>query len=369
MKWIHRTVAVAATTALVVGAAAPAASANGQHDTLYGDLNGDGFTDRAELVEDLPTPDDCGVIVELGDSMDGYGPPVLYSYPKPGGGAGYCPDMGVVVDLGGDDVVELVLAWFAGRPPSVPYDLLVLRDFSPYTGFQALFQPSGIGLADFNGDGLDDVYQWTDQGPGFVTFLNTPSGTLEPGPVQFCSGMPDYRLTDFNQNGAMDVVIAYAYGCSGPFSGVVVVLDDGSQIHLQESEWGDDTWSLDVLDADGDGIPDVKTVNHFTDEVVHFLNEGEGQFSPAPTARDDVVRVPRGALLAHVLDVLDNDAATSQASITIVSPPTYGYVLVTPEHGVIYLRSAGHRATDHFVYQLTDDGRTDTASVTVWVGR
>ena len=51
MKWIHRTVAVAATTALVVGAAAPAASANGQHDTLYGDLNGDGFPDRAELVE------------------------------------------------------------------------------------------------------------------------------------------------------------------------------------------------------------------------------------------------------------------------------------------------------------------------------
>lgn len=367
MKWSRRIAAVAATATVLIGSMTTRASAGGQYDLLYGDLNGDGIVDRAELVDSPSSPDDCGVAVELGDSAGGYGTPVLYTYPKPGGTNGYCPDMGIVVDLGGDGVVELVVAWFHGRPPGVAHDLLVLRNFSPYTGFQAIFQPSWIGLADFNGDGLDDVYQWTDQGSGFVTFLNNPDGTLEPGPVKFCSGWPDYSLADFNQNGAMDVVIGYVYGCTGPFSGVVVVLDDGTEVHLLESEFGDDTWAVHVVDADGDGVPDVKAVNHLTAEVTHFLSEGDGTFTTTPTARDDFAEVPRGLLQARLLDVLDNDAATSAASLTIIDPPAYGYAFVTPNREVIYLRTVAHRKTDHFVYQLADDGKTDTATVTIEV--
>jgi hypothetical protein len=33
----------------------------------------------------------------------------------------------------------------------------------------------------------------------------------------------------------------------------------------------------------------------------------------------------------------------------------------------VYVRTAGHRKTDSFVYKLTDDGKTDTATVTVHI--
>lgn len=372
MRWGRRiTVVAAATAALVLqGAGTPGAWADGRNDPLYGDLNGDGLIDRAVLVDGAPG--ECGVTVELGLPSGGYDTPALYTYPQPGNINidNYCPDMGVVVDLGGDGVVELVVTWWAGPPPGVSYDLLVLRDFTPHAGFDAMYQPSWIGLADFNGDGLQDVYEWTDQGDGFRTFLNTPSGTLEPGPVQFCSGRPDYRLADFDGDGATDVVLAYIEGCSGPFSGVVVVLDDGTQVHLQQDTFGDNYWDVEVVDADQDGTPDVATVNIFTDEVTHFIGNGDGTFTPAPTARDDVAYADRKKSGTEtVIEVRDNDAATVNASVSIVVPPTYGYIVSTPEHEVVYVRTAHHRKTDTFVYQLTDDGRTDTATVTVHIDK
>jgi len=153
--------------------------AGGQGDPLFGDVNGDGIVDRVTLVDGGPGL--CDVSVALGDGSGGFGPPTTYTYAKPGTPVG----------------------WWV----------------------QAIYQPSEIALADFNGDGRQDVYEWTDQGDGFRTFLNTSDGRLVPGPVQFCSGRPDFELADFDADGAMDVLIAYIEGCSGPFMGVVVVLD------------------------------------------------------------------------------------------------------------------------------------------------
>jgi len=245
----------------------------------------------------------------------------------------------------------------------VDNDLLVLRDFQPDGGFQAIYQPSEIALADFNGDGRQDVYEWTDQGDGFRTFLNTSDGRLVPGPVQFCSGRPDFELADFDADGAMDVLIAYIEGCSGPFMGVVVVLDDGTVVQLQDAELSQGLWSAVVVDADGDGVLDVRTVNGDTGEVTHFIGRGDGTFVAAPTAVDDAVQILRKQ--STVITVLANDAATTGATVTIVTAPRYGSVIVTPAREVLYVRTQGHLRTDTFSYRLTDDGKTDTATVTV----
>lgn len=366
--WRKRMGAIAG--AVMVGIAAMGSSpawAGFPGDPLYGDLNADGRTDRATLVE---TATQCDVQVELGDGSGGYGPPTTHSYPKPGTDVAYCPDMGVIVDLGGDGTAELVLAWFAGRPPGGDTDLLVLRDYTPAGGFAtAVDQPSYIGVADFNGDGLQDVYEWTDQGDGFHTYLNTASGQLVPGPIRLdCIDRPDYELADFDRDGATDVVMAYfSFGCPSPLpsNGVVVLFDDGTRLPLQDGDATPGYWTVDVVDADRDGLPDVKTTNLDTGEVSHFVNNGDGTFTVAPTAVDDVAHAYRK--LNKVIKVLDNDAATSSATVTIVTPPAYGTVTVNAKRQVVYVRTAGHRKTDSFVYRLTDDGRTDTATVTVHI--
>lgn len=352
---------LAAAVALAIGAAAPAAWAGWQGDPLHGDLNGDGIADRATLAGG--GPDECGVTVELGNGNGGHGSPTVYAYPAPGL---YCPDMGVIVDLGGDGTVELVLAWFDGSPPGVDYDLLMLRNYTPAGGFNAIYQPSWIGLADFNGDGRQDVYEFTDQGEGFRTFLNTEAGTLVPGPVQFCSGWPQFELADFNGNGATDVAIAYFEGCSGPFSGVVVVLDDGTEVHLEQDQWGDELWALALVDHNGDNLPDIQTTAEYTGAVRLHVNNGDGTFTPGIRAVED--RVTVGPTNRKRINVLDNDITVPGTVITMTTPPRYGTVTVTAQNTIAYVRTdTTNTKRDIFGYRITAGGQTSTATIIVRV--
>jgi hypothetical protein len=358
---IGATLSAAVVTA---GVAMPVARA-AQGDPIYGDLNNDNLVDRVTLG--VAPPDRCSVSVELAEPGGGYLPARRYRYAKPAAGPlAACPDLGVVVDLGGDGTVELVLAWFDGRPPGYTHDLLTLRNYIPSTGFDAIFQPSSIGLADFNGDGRQDVYEWTDQGDGFATYLNTAAGTLVPGPVKWCSGRPQFVLADVNRNGAMDVVIAYVEGCAAYFSGVVVVLDSGAVVNLEADILGEALWTVDVLDVNGDTIPDVVTENEVTGEITHFINDGNARFTPAPVANNDVAVV--SAVKKSNIAVLVNDIATTATKLTIVTPPAYGRATVTSSRTVVYAPNSSHGPTDRFVYRLTVDGKSDSAAVSVRFG-
>lgn len=269
--------AVLATSGAATVAIQPA-TAGRPGRSFYGDLNHDGLPDRVTLA--VAPPDRCAVRVERRRPGGGYRTPRTYDYPEPGGGGfGACPDLGVVVDLGGDGRVELVLGWFAGRPPGADHDLLVLRGFAPAGGFPAVFQPSFLGTAEFDGDDRTDVYEWTDQGEGFRSYLNGPDGRLVPGPVQWCFlGPPQVELADFQHNRRADVAIAYSQGCDGSASGVVVVRDDGSPVHLERDPSGAHQWSMDVRDVNQDRRPDVRTEDRLTGAVTHHLGRGDGTF-------------------------------------------------------------------------------------------
>lgn len=267
-----------------VALAAPA-GANGQGDPLYGDIDGDGWEDRAILSVD-PATSRCAVSVQLGLPGGGeFGVPETYFYPAPGTGP-WCPDMGVIVDLGGDGVTELVLAWFNGRPPGVDQDLLVLQNFVPVGGFTAIYQPSSIGTAHFDTDGLVDLWEYTDQGDGFQTWLNTPSGELVPGPMQVpFGGLGPYEFADFDENGATDIAFPYSerYDPAQPTlpgMGVAVALDDGTIVDLERADlsYG---WGAIVTDVNHDGHTDVRSVNNDTGVVRTFLGNGAGVFTLA----------------------------------------------------------------------------------------
>ena len=244
-------------------------------DPLVGDLDGNGVADRATLV-DGASPGTCAVAVELGLAGGGYGPPTSHDFTVPGSlPEDLCPDMGAIVDLGGDDVSELVLAWFSGAPAGFDADLLVLRDFAPAGGFAAMYEPSTIDTADLDADGLVDVYETTDQGDGFQSFLNTPTGQLVPGPLAHPYDLGSWELTDVDEDAKADLALSYAGYVDGEFSeGTVVVLDDGTRVTVAEGLTGE----LTVGDANKDGHIDIAV--QAGDGLHVFLGNGAGGFAP-----------------------------------------------------------------------------------------
>jgi hypothetical protein len=351
---------------LAVGAT-PARADGGQGEPLYGDLNRDGVVDRVTVAGVGPVgPGQCAVRVELGLAGGGYQAARTHPYPTPGGAAGYCPDMGVIVDLGGDGRMEIVLTWFDGRPPEVDTDLLVLREFTPVGGFAGIYQPSFIRLADFNGDGRQDVYEWTDQGEGFRSFLNTANGRLVAGPVrfaEFCTSNPNFELAQFHLNGGLGLAIAYEDWCNSGASGVAVVGYDGTRVDLERDPYGETWWRMDVLDANGDNVPDVRTDNETTGEVTHFLGTGDGHFVESPRAVAD--RATVSDTQPSVLRVLANDQVTRQAGVTIIIEPKFGRASVNANRTITYTPLRPHDGGDRFVYRLDQDGKQHTASVAI----
>ncbi|MFY1672975.1 FG-GAP-like repeat-containing protein [Plantactinospora sp. WMMB334] len=374
--WRRRTalamvIVVVAATGGGVAWAPPLAWAGGRGEQVFGDVNGDGFTDRVTLG--LVQPDFCSVIVEHGTASGGYRLPVASVYLRPGGtGIGTrCPELGVAVDLNGDRREELVVAWYPGPPPTVPYNLMYLdNSFRPASGLlSAIFAPYHLGTDDFDGDGREDVYAITDQGQGIETYLNQGNGTLVQGPTQWC-GMPiDYNLADFDLDGATDLVNSYSERCrSSTFnSGVVVVLDDGTPQELQHDLVGVETWTSQVVNANGDRLRDIRTVSRLTGAIEFFIGTPSGRFVRSPKANTDSVTLTGTKAVA--IDVLANDYVSSRATVTISTPPRYGTVQVISDRRIVYRPRADHGATDRFTYQLTDgDHRSSGVVYLRWTG-
>lgn len=351
----------------VSGPAPAPAWAAGRGEQLLGDVNGDGLTDRITLG--LVQPDFCSVIVEYGTASGAYRPPVASVYLRPGGsGMGTrCPELGVTVDLDTDRAEELVVAWFPGPPPTVPYNLMVLdRAFQPSFGLvSAIFAPNFLGKSDFNGDGRSDVYSVTDQGQGIETYLNLGNGTLTQGPEEWCARPLEYDLRDFDLDGATDMVNSYIERCLSPtpISGVAVVLDDGTAQDLLRDPAGLDTWTTRVVNANGDRIPDIRTVSRLTGVTEYFIGTGSGRFVRSPKANSDTVRLTGSK--AVTINVRGNDLASTQAQVSITTQPRYGTARVISGGRIIYTPRVSHGATDRFTYQLTEGVRRSSAVVSL----
>ncbi|WP_159079397.1 FG-GAP-like repeat-containing protein [Plantactinospora sp. BC1] len=361
--WRRAIVAVTATaTMLATITAAPPGRAGGPNDPLYGDLNGDGLLDRARLGTVTRS---CAVLVESGRPEGGYLPPHSHAYRLPGPGAPTgCPDLGVAVDLDAAPVpaAELVLGWYGGNPGRSGDDLLVLRDYRVTAALPALRRPNFIGLADFDGDRRRDVYLWTNQGQGFVSFLNPGTGTLVPGPVRYCAGPLTPRLADFDSDGATDVAIAYVDGCADGAHGIVVLYGDGRVLDLQRSVGRRSGWTMQVLDADRSGVPDVLTYHRPSGDRRTFLAAGNGSFVRSPVAIRDVRTVAAGGSVR--IAVLENDWASRRAGVSVLVPPAYGVVRVEGRT-IVYRPNPDSGPVDRFAYRISQDGHTSDGEVAI----
>lgn len=360
MMWSKRiTLALAATVLITLGVGTPA-RAVGRFQPIVAHLNGDRLPDRATLTRNPGSPTNCVVSLEAGRRGGGYQLPRRHTYLTLPGAGSYCPDLGTAVRMSSTRV-DLVVGWFYGRPPTIQNDLLILRDFRVGTGARTILQPSFIGSADFNGDGREDVYEWTDQGDGLLTFLRTAAGTLTPGPIRYCSGRPDPHVAKFDANNASDLVVGYIERCGTYETGVAVIMDNGTSVDLQRDASGLKSWSVRVGDFDQNRINDVVTTGN--DKVItHFIGVGNGTFMASPRPNPDRVTASRSRPVT--IPVLANDFATSAATIRVITPPRYGRAVVANRR-VVYVPNKGVTRADRFVYQLTDDGRSRNATVTI----
>ncbi|GAB2942026.1 hypothetical protein GCM10027280_33270 [Micromonospora polyrhachis] len=368
--WTRRTVAAALTaSAICIGVAFPAGAATREAsdrnrvanqqpgEPFYGDLDGDGHNDRISLAAgDI----DCLIIVEAGDPAGSHHPPVTHSYQPPALWQHSCPDVGIVVDLGGDGEAELVLGW-ANTPRLLGYQLFALRSFLPFTTVGSGFynHSSRLELADLDGDGLLDIV--VTGGWGLRTFRNLPDGTLAIGPHGTCTVAIHIALADFNHDGGTDIVVSTLDSCGDPDtpSRLLVMLSDGRRVTLD----GNSNFpTVTTLDANRDGHLDIRATRLGT--VTTYFGGGDGRFVTGPVTNDDLAHAYRNT--PKVIKVRVNDWASTTATLTIVTPPQYGYLSTAdPRYEVKYVRTAAHKLADTFVYQLADNGKSDTATVTV----
>ncbi|WP_159079346.1 VCBS repeat-containing protein [Plantactinospora sp. BC1] len=342
-----------------LAAAIPApAGAAGAFQPIHGDMNGDGRVDR---VTSGGSGDRCRISVAHGLPQGGYGPVTDHYYRLPGftGRIIDCPDTGEYVDLGGDATPELVLAWFNGPSNSLGYCTLVLREYRPIATHRFVCRPGGIHSADFDGDGLRDIYIVTDDPDGFQTYRNTPAGRLVPGAPSHWGNNRGYHIADFDGDGGMDVVLHYIEGAERPYEGFVAAFGDGTKVQLA----GEDEYeTFRVVDADRDGRPDVELR---TPSVVSVrINRGDQTFVEAPLANGERVDAWRGR--PNVLAVRANDYASWNAALSVTGQPRYGRVTRSASgRELVYERTAAHGLADTFSYRLSQNGRSDTANVTV----
>jgi hypothetical protein len=151
----------------------------------------------------------------------------------------------------------------------------VVLSFLPPVSYAAGTGPSGIAVADYNGDGKSDLAIVNNAVAGTVgIMLSNGNGTFQPR-VDYAAGPSslDARPGDFNRDGKLDLAVVGSQGVS-----ILLGNGDGSFGAPTTYTTGAGSHELVVGDFNNDGIPDVATMNSGSASVL--LGNGDGTFQP-----------------------------------------------------------------------------------------
>jgi hypothetical protein len=244
-----------------------------------GDLNGDGNLDLVVVNNGSNS-----VSVLLGNANGTFKAAHNYA-------VGTNPDSVALGDANGDGKLDIIVSDAGAPPPNPPPGVSVLLGngngtfkaaktvhFGPGIG-----PPNAVTVGDFNGDGKLDVAT-ADGGPGPNTvsvLLGNGNGTFQ-APVQYNTGAnpTGIAVADFNGDGKLDLVTAD----NGPGPNNVSVLlgnGDGTFQAPQNYSAGGGALNVTVADVNGDGHPDLITANggFANNSVSVVLNNGDGTFA------------------------------------------------------------------------------------------
>jgi hypothetical protein len=270
------------------------AAADNLGGIITADMNNDGIPDQVQLGQVgglLSTT--CTVTVSLGKSDGTFGTPKVHTYTSAEKQGPFCPDQGVAMKLGNEKKPDLVTSMSFGFN-----DLIVLHNFQPTAIFTTgVIQPTWLRTADLNGDGRQDLIEWSDQESDVATLINTPQRTLVRGPfnvVTLRSGGtgafgPQYVLADFNGDGGQDMLISVNNQSSftAPISAEVFFGNGQAPVVLASTGDFRAVWTVFSIDINFDGIPDAGVIEKSGTGVTtiqYFRNDGAGHFTLAATS-------------------------------------------------------------------------------------
>lgn len=233
------------------------------------DFNGDGKSDFVvadECPTDLPCADAGEVSVFLGNGNGTFQKPVAYT-------VGYEPTWVGVADFNGDGIPDLVVFNSCGQSqgcsPQIG-DICVLLGNGDGT-FQApifnnaVTSPAMVAAGDLNGDGFADlavtIYE-QDSDTTFYTLLGNGDGTFQAPVAQTAEYSPSAPvIADLNHDGKMDIAVADYCG-TNPYScgdARKLIPSTGQRVRTT-TDCGDEQGAISVLLGNGDGTFQPQTV-------------------------------------------------------------------------------------------------------------
>ena len=257
---------------------------------------------------------------------------------------------------------------------------------------------SGIALGDFNGDGAFDVFASVHRYGSFggnanMVFLNDGSGHFTGGVTLAGYDPHGLALGDFNGDGHLDAVVADHY--NGPsqlfFGDGSGGFTDSGQHFVDPSGTFGNANDVQVADVNDDGYLDVVFAGRYDAPNQVWLNDGSGTFSlgqsfggtfdaralalgdfgGAGLTEDGSFTIPTDDLLANDTDV-DNGASLTFVGIGTTS--THGSVsyengqIVYSPNGAYETLALGETGIDTFAYTISDEhGATSIATVTMTI--
>ncbi len=259
-------------------AGSPFAVGTEPRSVAVADVNGDG---RPDIVTANETSDDVTVLLGNGDGS--FAPAASSPFATD---ASYAYSV-AVADVNGDGRPDIVTA---NSDP--PFNVTVLLgngdgSFAPAAGSPfavGAFNPGSVAVADVNGDGRPDIVTANGGSDNVTVLLGNGAGSFAPAvgsPFAVGTGGGAVAVADVNGDGRPDIVTV-----NSESSNATVLLGSGAGSFAPATgspfAVGTRPFSVAVADVNGDGRPDIVTANYdFSGGVTVLLGNGDGSFAPA----------------------------------------------------------------------------------------
>lgn len=283
------------------------------------DVNGDSKPDLLTANSGISSPvilyNSAGVL--LGTGTGSFGGVTTYS-------TGVSPSGIAVADVNGDGKLDLLTA---NSGSSGSAGVLLGTGTGSFGGVVTYSTgvnsgPSGIAVADVNGDGKFDLLTANYNGNSAGVLLNTGTGSfgvITTYSTGVNSGPRGIAVADVNGDGKLDLLTANYNGNS---AGVLLGTGTGSFGVVTPYSTGAGPISIAVADVNGDRKLDLLTANGGSDTAGVLLGNGNGTFQSATVYSTGTNSIPNSIAVADVngdgkLDLVTANGGNSTVSILL----------------------------------------------------
>ncbi|MGC1871572.1 MAG: FG-GAP-like repeat-containing protein [Acidobacteriaceae bacterium] len=329
------------------------------YSIAVGDLNHDGSPDIVVANEN-----DGTISVLLNNGSGGFGAATTYT-------VGRLPTGVAIGDLNGDGFPDIAVANYGANDVSILINNGA-GSFIPGSTptLAAGTNPYNVVIADFRGDGINDIAVTNFQSANAEVYLGNGNGSFQSPTILAIPNLPggggvapvgsvepsSIAVGDFNRDGNLDFAVGTAAGNT-----IAIFLGNGTGGFTSSAvQTLNFPVSIAVGDVNGDGIPDIVNVNPNFNDVTVLLGKGDGTFTSrwqfptaTTTAPNTVGAQPWAVALADFNQdgKLDIVTANTVARINLTIPayqPALGAVLspASPNSASVLLNSSG---TDNVV--------------------